>query len=192
MFYKNKSLFLSILLLFIFFTLNASDRTDALDLLALCEKDVKLLEVSVKNFGEKSDLADFEKAVSLINLGKIRIAQTKYLDAKASLEEYQRLQYNIYKNLATIYIKRTEELQDEIAVDLATSISNEKILKNFEIASNYLNSAKQKMVTKHYYDVVVSCRMAKKTLFSNYDLAGKKLPEKYKKDFDDCNNVISN
>jgi len=185
---KIISFFLGFLLFSTF--LFASDRTDALELLTKCENEVKQVEITVKNFGEKAELADYEQGLNLIKLGKIKLAQTNYLDAKAKFEEFLKFQNNIYMSLAGKYIKRTETLVDEISNELANDIGNEKVLKNFESAASHLNNAKQSNITKHFVESLMSCRISKKYLLSNYELTGKKIPEKYLKDFSDCNNKI--
>jgi len=168
----------------------SSDRTDALDLLAKCEQNVKQLEIAVKNFGEKPDLDDFDKCIASINQGRVKIAQTKYIDAKTNFDSYLTLEYNIYKSLAGRYIKRIEQLVDETSNELAASISNEKVLKNFELANSYLENAKLELTSKHYFEVVKISRLAKRALLSNYDIVGKKIPDNYAKDFADNGNTI--
>ncbi|MBN2544546.1 MAG: hypothetical protein JXB50_02035 [Spirochaetes bacterium] len=189
-FIYKKLFFVCFIFIVPFVFINSSDRTDALDLLTKCEQGSKQLEITVKNFGEKNDLDDFEKGIGLINLGRVKLAQTKYLDAKTNFQNYLNLEYNIYKSLAARYIKRVEQLFDETSNELAANISNEKVLKNFETANSYLENAKMQLTTKHYLEVVKISRLAKRSLLSNYEIAGKKIPDDYAKDFADNNNTI--
>jgi len=186
----KKIYFTFIILILAFPFINSSDRTDALDLLTKCEQGSKQLEIAVRNFGEIADLDDFDKGIAFINLGRVKIAQTKYLDSKANFDSYLNLEYNIYKSLAGRYIKRVEQLVDETSNELAASISNEKVLKNFETANAHYENAKMQLTTKHYLEVVKILRLAKRFLLSNYEIVGKKIPDNYAKDFADSNNTI--
>jgi len=169
---------------------STSDRTDALDLKDKSEKGVKQLEIVVKNFGDKSDVSAYEKGLSLIKAGNVNILQSNFLDASAKFNEYLKLEYDTYKSLATKYIQRTETLINEISNDMVDNISNDAILKNFTTAKSHLENAKLSFNTKHYQDVVMSARIAKKYLLSNYDLVGKKIPDQYEKDFTDNQDKI--
>ena len=192
----SKKIFIKLfMVLFInFFFINlyisASDRTDALDLKDKSEKGSKQLEIVVKNFGDKADLSEFDKGLNLIKSGNVNILQSNFLDASAKFNEYLKLEYDTYKSLATKYIQRVDDLIKETSNDLIDSINIDGVQKNFTTASSHLNNAKLSFTTKHYQDVIMSSRIAKKYLFANYDLAGKKLPDKYQKDFADCSNKI--
>jgi hypothetical protein len=175
---------------FINFYISASDRTDALDLKDKSEKGSKQLEIVVKNFGDKADLNEFDKGLNLIKAGNVNILQSNFLEASAKFNEYLKLEYDTYKSLAAKYIQRVEDLIKETSNDLIDSISIDGVQKNFTTSSSHLNNAKSSFNTKHYQDVIMSSRIAKKYLFANYDLADKKLPDKYQKDFADCGNKI--
>ena len=187
--------FLFILIFILFFnqlSIFSSDRSDSLDLMKKCEEESKILEISVKNFGEDKDKNDFENSLNLIKTGKIKVAQSKYLDAKKYFNDYLQFQYNTYKVLTERYIKRTELLVDEVAVDLADFITDGEILRNFEAANNYITMAKSFYGQKHYDKGINPCRMGKQKLLDNYKLVGKEVPEKYKIDlFDNAKKIFS-
>jgi hypothetical protein len=189
---KFNKLFMLLLINFFFINLyiSGSDRTDALDLKDKSEKGSKQLEIVVKNFGDKEDLSSYEKGLNLIKSGNVSILQSNFLDASAKFNDYLKLEYDTYKSLATKYMQRVQDLINETSNDLVDNISIDGVQKNFTTASSHLNNAKSSFNTKHYQDVIMSSRIAKKYLFANYDLAGKKLPDKYQKDLADCGNKI--
>ena len=172
------------------FALNASDRTDALSLKSKCDSESKILEIPLRNFGEENDIKNFEEGIKTIKLGKIKVAQSKYREAINLFKKYLSIQYNIYKSLAAKYIKRTERINDESAMELVDFVDNPKTLKNFEGAFSYITNAKKYNTTKHYSKVIGQCRSAKKYLFDNYKISGKEIPDDYKKDFVDISNRI--
>ena len=123
-------------------------------------------------------------------MGKINVAQSKYIESIALYKEYLLSQYNIYKNLAEKYIQRAEKLNLDSSNELVDFVDNPQILSNFERSHQYLTSAKSSYTTKHYDKVIGPCRLAKKYLLENYKLAGKEVPDDYKKDLEDINNKI--
>ena len=168
----------------------ASDRTDALDLMKKCENESLIIEVNIRNFGDDKDSAKFDEGKNLIKMGKVKVAQSNYLDAKTKFNEYFELQYNLYKSLAEKYIKRTEILIDEISMDLADFVSRDDVLKIFEESNNYLKSAKTYMVKKDYEKVLGNCKYSKYKLISIYELVGKKVDKKYLVDLSDYEKKI--
>ena len=181
-----------LILLFItnLFILYSSDRSDAAALLKKSEAESKLLEIAVKNFGDKNDLEKYDKGIKLIKFGKIKLAQSKYLDSISKLNEYLKVQYNIYKSLADKYIERTDKIIDEIAEDLVDFVDEGEVLKYFESATNYLNNAKLYKAKKDYIKVINTSRVSKKYVIGIYKLVGKEIPEQNKKDFKDINKEI--
>lgn len=189
--FSKKTLIIILIIITNILALNASDRTDALALQNQCDTESKILEVPVKNFGNENDLKNYEEGLKTIKLGKIKVAQSKYRDAMALFNEYLKTQYNIYKNLAENYIKRTEMINDDSAIKLVDFVDNPQILRNFESAFQYLTNGKNYFTTKHYSKVIGTCRLAKKFLFENFKIAGIELPDDYKKDLEDISNKIS-
>jgi hypothetical protein len=179
------SLFLNSILIF------SSDRSDAVDLMNKCENNVKILEIPVKNFGDKNDLASYEDGLGLIKQGKVKLAQSKFVEAKAKFDEYLKLEYNLYGVLAPKYIQRTQQMIDKISEDLVDFVNQADVLKNFSESSRILDSAKTYLAAKNYPTVIQSCRVAKNFLFNNYVLLKKPVPKEYQKDLDDKNNKIS-
>ena len=187
---NKKTIIIVIIIILNIFTLNASDRTDSLTLQKKCEEESKILEIPTRNFGEEKDIQEYEDGLKKIKLGKIKNAQSKYRDAMALFNEYLKIQYNIYKNLAKKYLERTEKINDNSTEDLVDFVDDPKILRNFESAFQYLTTGKKYFTTKHYSKVIGSCRLAKKNIFENYEIARVGLPEEYKKDFVDINNKV--
>ena len=123
-------------------------------------------------------------------MGKVKIAQSKYLDAKGKFNEYLELQYNLYKSLSEKYIQRTETLIEEISMDLGDFISKDEVLKSFEDANKYLESAKTYMLKKDYNKIIGLCRTAKYKLINIYNLVGKEVDENYLIDLSDYNKKV--
>lgn len=190
-FFIIKKGFLIIFIILInIFILNASDRTDALDLQNKCDTELKIIEVPLRNFGDEKDIKSYEDGIKAVKMGKINAAQSKYREAMLLFKEYLLLQYNIYKNLAEKYIQRVEKLNEDSSLELVDFVDNPQVLSNFERSFQYLTNAKSFNTTKHYDKVLGPCRLAKKLLLDNYKLAGKGIPEEYKKDLEDINNKI--
>ncbi len=160
----------------------ASDKSDATDLMNRAEKSSKVLEVSVRNFGDKNDLAAFDSGLATIRQGKVKLAQSKFLDAKALFEQYQKTEFDIYGSLAAKYIQRTQDMIDKIAEELADFVSNPDVLKGFTDAAENLNTAKTNIVSKQYLSVIGSCRAAKKLVLALYPLVKKEMPAEYARD----------
>ncbi len=168
----------------------ASDRSDADALIKKCNSESRVLEVCVRNFGNDKDIQDFEKGVKLIKMGKIKYAQSKFLDSKSNTEKYLKIQYSVYESLAKKYIKRTEQMIDDIALELIDYADDEKVMKNLSLASQYLSSAKSNMTRKFYSIVIGPSRKSKSYLLQLYDITGTPFPEKYAKDRADCSKKI--
>jgi len=168
----------------------SSNLSKASSLRERCEKEIKILEVSVKNFGGKNELADFQKGSKLIKKGKVKFIQSKYPAAIDKYENYLKLQNNIYRKLSAIYIKRTEKIIDEAGEDLVDHIDNKKVEKYFRLASQNLHDAKSVLKTDHYRSSVNHCKTAKHYAISAYKIAGKKIPDKFSRDITDYKNRV--
>jgi ElaB/YqjD/DUF883 family membrane-anchored ribosome-binding protein len=168
----------------------ASDRSEALDLMNKCDKESKILEVPVKNFGDEKELAKFADGLSLVKQGKVKQAQSNYLDAKAKFQEYLKYQKEIYETLSAKYIERTKKLVDEIAEDLADFVGEDAVLKSFMTANQNLENAKASFVRKQYENVLAPCRIAKNAIIGVFTMVKKDIPEKYLKDVADFGNKI--
>ncbi len=171
--------------------LYASDYSDAKDLQKKCKDESKQLEIAVKNFGSKTNLKNFKKGVKLIKMGNIKLMQSKYIEAIKNYKEYLKLQYLLYKSLAAIYIKHTQQIIDDVAVDLIDYTDNDDVAKYLKLASENLDNAKKSKIRTHYKQVIEGCRMAKRYALGAYKLAEKDIPEKYKKDSNDINKKIN-
>jgi hypothetical protein len=168
----------------------ASEKSDAAALMKQCEDGIKLLEVPIKNFGDEKDIARFNEGANIIKLGKAKLAQAKYAEAKAKFNEYLTMQTELYKILGEKYIKRTQELIDLISVELADYVSDAVVLEAFAKANHYLDAARTKMGEKDYPLAVASCRRSKKFLFDIYIQLKSALPDVYAKDNTDVKNEI--
>jgi hypothetical protein len=168
----------------------ASEKSEAQALMKQCDDGVKLIEVPLKNFGDSNDLAKFEEGLNIIKLGKAKLAQAKYTDAQDKFKQYLDIQTDLYKSLADKYIKRTQDLIDEISVELADFVSDSYVLEAFTKANHYLDSARTQVKQKKYAEAVGNCRRAKKFLFDIYEKMKSELPDKYKKDSVDIKNEI--
>lgn len=168
----------------------ASDLSDARSLRSKCEKEVKILEVSVKNFGNESEQQEFSKGEKIIKLGNVKFIQTRYKEAIEKYKEYLKLQFNLYAKLAKKYAEDTGILIDNIAEDLVDFIDNKKVTKYLELANQNLKDAKSAMTTKHYQNIINVCRTAKNYAISAYKLVGKEFPSLYKKDAADNDGKI--
>ena len=160
----------------------ASDLSDATALRERCEKEIQHLEVCVKNFGDNVDLDEFAKGEKLIKLGKVKFIQSKFPESIEIYNNYLKIQFSLYEILAKKYIDRTEKINDAIGEDMVDFIDDKKIVDYLRLATQNLNSAKASMATKHYNKIIDVCRTAKNYSLSTYKVAGKPLPEEYKKD----------
>jgi len=182
--------FLLIILLIMSLPLFSSNLSDATALREKCEREAKILNVSVKNFGDEKDKLDFQKGEKMIKMGKVKFIQSKYPAAIEKYNNYLKLQHSIYASLAKKYINRTEKVVDETAEDLVDHIDNLKVEKYFRLASQNLRDAKSTNSTKHYKRSIDHCRIAKNYAISAYKLVGKKIPQKYMKDLKDYEKKI--
>jgi hypothetical protein len=169
---------------------SASDRSDATALRERCEAESKVLEITVKNFGSEKDVKDFQEGISLIKTGKVKIAQSKFLEAIAKYNEYLKLHHNIYKSLSASYITRTEQLYNDVAAELVDFIDNEKVGQYLKLANQNLADAKSRDLSENFKLAIDLCRNAKKYSLDCYKAANKVVPEKYKKDLKDINKEI--
>lgn len=170
------------ILLLAAFAAGASDRSDAEALMNKCESSSKAAAVPVRNFGDKDQIASFEKALDLIKQGKVRLLQSKFLDAKAKFEEYLGAENDIYGSLAPSYLERARRIVDEVAEDLVDFATVPEVLKAFTDASRSLDEAKANLDTRRYLAAIQSCRVSKNHVLKAYALAKKDLPQKYGKD----------
>jgi len=183
-------IFLVITGLFCSVQLFASEKSEAQALMKQCDDGVKLINVPLANFGDENDNAKFNEGLTIIKLGKAKIAQAKYPEAKAKFEQYLNMQKEIYKSLAEKYIKRTQDLIDEISVELVDFVSDSYVLEAFTKANHYLDSARTLVKQKKFSEAVSNCKRAKKFLFDIYEKMKSELPDKYKKDSVDIKNEI--
>jgi hypothetical protein len=172
------------------FVVIASDRSDATDLMNKCDISSKIVEIPIRNFGDKNDIASFENGLNIIKQGKVKLAQSKYLEAKAKFEEYQKAEYDLYGSLSPKYMQRAQELIDTIAEDLVDFVSIPEVLKNFNDAAVNLDTAKLRYSSKQYPAVIQSSRIAKNLVLNCYALSKKDIPAEYKKDLEDIGNKI--
>jgi tRNA isopentenyl-2-thiomethyl-A-37 hydroxylase MiaE len=168
----------------------ASDRTDALDLMNKYDKESKIIEGPVKNFGDEKELARFADALAVLKQGKVKQAQANYLDAKVKFQEYLKIQGELYATISAKYIERTKKLIDDIAEDLADFVGEEAVLKSFNTANQNLEEAKAAFGLKQYQNALQPCRLAKTAVIGVYAMAKKDIPEKYLRDVADNANKI--
>lgn len=165
----------------------ASDLAKANALRKRCEKEASVIKIAVTNFGDQTDKANYVKGVKLIKIGKAKLARSKFVDAQKKYMEYLLLQKKIYKSLAKKYLKRTDNLIDEITSELVDHIDNKKVDKYFKLAARNHNSGKQSMTRNHFTQVIEDCRTAKKYVISCYKLVNLPMPAKYAVDWRDIN-----
>ncbi len=168
----------------------ASDLSDATTLREKCESEARVLEIPARNFGSESDKAEFQKGMDILKSAKIKMAQSKYIEAKTLYNEYLKLQSTLYKSLAAAYIARTDAVISEITTELVDFIDNKKVDQYFKLATQNLNDAKSSSAGERYKTAIDLCRNAKSFAIETYKLAGKEVPEKYKKDVKDINREI--
>ncbi len=181
---------ISIIFLLLFIIINngfSSDLSEAKALREKCEKESTYLKISVTNFGDEKDKENFSKGIKLVNLGKVKLAQSKYLPAKEKYKKYLKLQNIIYKSVAEKYLVRTEKMIDEISEELVDYIDNKKIAKYFKLASQNHFEGKASFGRRHYSQTIEDCRKAKEYILGSYKLANKKIPVQYKTDIKDNN-----
>lgn len=160
----------------------ASDKSDAEDLMNRCEASSKSAAVPVRNFGDKELIASFEGGLAAIKQGKVKLLQSKYLDAKAKFEEYQKVENDLYAALAPKYLDRAQAIIDKGAEDLVDSAADPAVSKAFSDAARTLDEAKTYLAAKKYLGVIQSCRVAKKQVLAAYDSAKVAIPADYKRD----------
>lgn len=191
---KKHSVYIILLLvtacLFCATYLFASEKSEAQALMKQCDDGVKLIKVPLANFGDENDNGKFNEGLNIIKLGKAKLAQAKYADAKVKFNQYLTIQNDLYKSLAEKYIKRTQDLIDEISVELADFVSDSYVLEAFTKANHYLDSARTQLKQKKFSEAVGNCKRAKKFLFDIYEKMKSELPDKYKKDSVDIKNEI--
>jgi hypothetical protein len=188
---KHYRIIVSAFLLFISpFMILASDKSDATDLMNKSEASAKVVEIPIRNFGDKADIASFENGLAVIKQGKVKLAQSKFLEAKARFEEYQKIEYELYGSLSPKYMQRAQELIDKIAEELADFVSDAAVLKGFTDAAENLETAKLRYTSKQYPAVIQSSRIAKKLVINCYALVKKDVPAEYTKDLEDVNGKI--
>lgn len=168
----------------------ASDLSEATELREKCEAQVKVLEVAARNFGDDAVLRDFQQGTELLRSAKVKMAQSKYAEAKPLYADYLKLQHRVYKGLASIYIKRAEEVFNEVTTELVDFIDNKKVDQYFKLANQNIQDARLASGGERYKEAVELCRNSKNYLFESYKAAGKATPEKYARDIKDINREI--
>jgi hypothetical protein len=168
----------------------ASDKSDATDLMTTCERNSKITELPVRNFGDPKDIARFEEGLGIVKQGKAKVAQSRFLEAKTKFEEYLKIEKELYQTLAARYIERTGTIIDKIGEDLADYVNQDAVLKYFSSASQYWENAKAEMAKKMYENVIGPCRVAKNYAIGVYTLLKMDIPPEYKKDIADCNKQL--
>ncbi len=168
----------------------ASELSDATHLRERCEKEIKAIEVPVKNFGDAADLASYTEAEKQIKLGKVKFIQTKNQEAIALYNEYLKIQSTLYHSLAKKYVERTDKLVDEVGVDLVDHVDDKKVEKYMQMASQNLKDAKTVLGSPHPKGAIDLCRTAKNYALSAYKLVGKTAPAQYDKDAADNGNTL--
>jgi hypothetical protein len=160
----------------------ASDMSDAESLRKRCEKEVKALEVCVKNFGDESENMAYQESVNKLKLGKLKITQSKFKEAIGIYNEYLRLQRKTYDSLAKKYLDRTKKVNDEIAEVLVDKIDDPKVDKYFKMAYSNYEDAKSGGSSSNPVLIIEACRRSKKYSIGVYGLLGKPVPDAYKTD----------
>lgn len=168
----------------------ASDRTDAEALMNRCDASSKTAAVPVRNFGDKDLIASFENGLAMIKQGKVKLLQSKFLDAKTKFEEYQKLENDLYAALAPLYLDRTQAIIDKAAEDLVDFATKAEVSKAFTDSSRSLDEAKTYQATKKYLAVIQTCRVAKNQVLNAYPQAKIEVPAEYKKDMADSGGKI--
>ncbi len=170
--------------------LAASDTSDAEMLRARCEKENKVLEVSVLNFGDTSDQAKFQDGQKRLKIAKLKITQSRFKEAVDIYNEYLKLQGDIYTSLAKKYIDYTQKLNDEISEEMVDSIDNPKVNDYFKLAYRNLEDAKTSLTRNYPVQVIDACRRSKEFSLGVYTILKKAVPEKYKVDIADNKGTI--
>jgi len=160
----------------------SSDMSDAAALRERCEKEFKHLEVCVTNFGDAADKSNLLESSKKLKLGKLKITQSRYIDAIDIYKGYLKLQSEMYAGLAKKYIERTQKLNDEIAEESVDSIDKAKVDEYFKMAYRNLEDAKKGTASSNPVLAIEACRRAKKYSLGVYGLLNKPVPEKYKID----------
>src|SRR5271157_3018211 len=157
----------------------SSDMSDAEALRERCEKEFKHLEVCVTNFGDATDKSNLLESTKKLKLGKLKITQSRYVDAIEIYKGYLKLQSETYTGLAKKYIERTQKLNDEIAEEFVDSIDKAKVDEYFKMAYRNLEDAKKGNASSSPVLAIEACRRAKKYSLGVYGLLNKPVPEKY-------------
>ena len=168
----------------------ASNLSDATQLREKCEKEISVLEVPLKNFGDAADLEAFANAEKKVKLGKVKFIQSKYPEAIELYNDYLKMQHALYKSLAKKYVDRTARIVDDVAADLVDHVDDTKVEKYLRLANQNLVDAKTALSSPHAKGAVNFCRMAKSYALGAYKLAGKAVPAGYEKDAADNDNKL--
>ena len=186
------SIFLGVLFFMtIALPLYSSDMSDAKMLRERSEKEIQQLEVCVKNFGDDSEKERFNKAQRLVKMGKLKITQSKFKDAIDNYNQYLKMQYNLYVDLAKKYIDRAQSVNDEVAEELVDHIDKPKVDKYFKLAYRNLKSARDSMNQKNPEQAIRDCRKSKEYSLGVYKLIGQSVPDKYTVDVIDLQGKIA-
>lgn len=165
--------------------LAASDTTDAESLRSRCERESKILEVSIINFGEAADMARLKESQSKLKIAKLKIAQSKFKEAIDIYNDYLRSQSSLYSSVAKNYITSTQKLADEVSLEMVDSIDNPKVDNYLKLAYRNLEEAKTAMQRNYPNQVVDACRRSKEYALGTYSIMSKAVPAKYNIDLAD-------
>ncbi len=168
----------------------ASNLSDATQLREKCEKEIKVLEVPVRNFGDAADLEQYARAEKAVKLGKVKFIQSKFPEAIEQYNEYLKLQHSLYKSLARKYTAHTQKIVDDVAADLVDHVDNKQVEKYLRLAHQNLKDAQSAAGSPHTKNAIDLCRNAKNYAFGAYKLAGKTVPPQYSKDQADNANKV--
>jgi hypothetical protein len=168
----------------------ASDKSDAEDLMNRCEASSKSAAVPVRNFGDKDLIASLENGLALIKQGKVKLLQSKYIDAKAKFEEYQKLEGELYAALAPKYLERAQAIIDKAAEDLVDFAAKPEVTKGFSESDRSVSEAKVYQAAKKYLAVIQACRVAKNQVLAAYAAAKVEIPADFKRDQADSSGKI--
>jgi len=181
---------LALCLLLAPFAAYASDKSDAEALMNTCEASSRSAAVPVRNFGGKDLIASLENGLALIKQGKVKLLQSKYLDAKAKFEEYQKLEGELYAALAPKYLERAQAIIDKAAEDLVDFAAKPEVSKALSESDRSVGEAKIYQDAKKYLAVVQACRVAKNQALSAYAAAKVEMPADCKRDQADASGKI--
>lgn len=171
--------------------LSASDSSDAEALRKRCEKEVKSLEVCVKNFGDAKDKSDYAECESQLKQGKLQLSQSKFKEGIDTYNGYLKLQSSVYTSVATKYLERTKDVNDKIAAEMVDSIDNPKVNDYLKLAYRNYEDAKTAMLRSYPVQVIDACRRSKQYSLATYGVVKKPVPDQFSVDKSDNDKKIA-